>query len=58
MSNVGEIEKKTQACVVALFKERLHYDYLGDWAERANSNIEPTLQTPPQLNLMPVCKQM
>ena len=45
MSNVGEIEKKTQARVVALFKERLHYDYLGDWAERANSNIEPTLLT-------------
>jgi type I restriction enzyme R subunit len=45
MSNVGEIEKKTQARVVALFKERLNYDYLGDWAERANSNIEPTLLT-------------
>ena len=28
MSTVGEIEKKTQARVVALFRERLQYDYL------------------------------
>jgi hypothetical protein len=29
MTAVGEIEKKTQARIVALFRERLGYDYLG-----------------------------
>ena len=46
MSSVGEIEKKTEARVVALFRERLQYDYLGDRADRANranSNIDATL---------------
>ena len=33
MSTVGQIEKKTQARVVKLFRERLCYDYLGDKAE-------------------------
>jgi type I restriction enzyme R subunit len=30
MTSVGQIEKRTQARVVALFRERLGYDYLGD----------------------------
>ena len=34
MTTVGQIEKKTQARVVALFRERLGYDYLGDWTDR------------------------
>ncbi|MDP4034562.1 MAG: hypothetical protein Q8P60_17240 [Pseudorhodobacter sp.] len=34
MSSVGQIEKKTQARVVALFREQLGYDYLGDWTDR------------------------
>jgi type I restriction enzyme, R subunit len=38
---VGQIEKKTQARVVALFRERLGYDYLGNWIDRENKrNIE------------------
>ena len=47
MSTVGQIEKKTQARVVALFRDRLGYDYLGDWIDRApsNRNIEPELLT-------------
>ena len=41
MSTVGQIEKKTQARVVKLFREQLGYDYLGDWTEReGNRNIE------------------
>jgi type I restriction enzyme, R subunit len=50
MSTVGQIEKKTQARV-ALFRDRLGYDYLGDWVDRAglegkgNRNIEPELLT-------------
>ena len=41
MSTVGQIEKKTQARVVALFHERLGYDYLGNWIDRPdNANIE------------------
>jgi type I restriction enzyme R subunit len=41
MSTVGQIEKKTQARVVKLFQDRLGYDYLGNWIDRAsNRNIE------------------
>jgi len=44
MSVVGQIEKKTQARVVKLFRDTLKYDYLGDWTDRAgNSNIEEGL---------------
>ena len=44
MSTVGQIEKRTQARVVALFRERLGYDYLGDWSDRdGNRNIEEDL---------------
>ena len=42
MSTVGQIEKQTQARVVALLSDRLHYTYLGNWLDRAgNANIEP-----------------
>ena len=34
MSSVGQIEKKTQARVVKLFRDQLAYDYLGDWTDR------------------------
>ena len=43
MTTVGQIEKKTQARVVALFRERLCYDYLGDKTDLQNHNIELTL---------------
>jgi type I restriction enzyme R subunit len=43
MTTVGQIEKRTQARIVALFQQRLGYDYLGDRAERDNRNIEPKL---------------
>ena len=45
MTTVGQIEKKTQARIVALFQERLGYDCLGDSADRDNRNIEPLLLT-------------
>jgi type I restriction enzyme R subunit len=39
--SVGQLERKTQDRVVALFHDRLKYDYLGNWEEReGNSNIE------------------
>ena len=47
MSTIGQIERRTQARVVALFRDRLKYDYLGNWLERegfegkGNRNIEP-----------------
>lgn len=47
MSTVGQIEKKTQARIVALLRDRLHYDYLGNWIDRAgNRNIEPEVLLP------------
>lgn len=41
--NVAQIERKTQDRVVKLFQEKLDYDYLGNWEERTNSNIEEEL---------------
>ncbi|HXI24663.1 MAG TPA: HsdR family type I site-specific deoxyribonuclease [Pyrinomonadaceae bacterium] len=40
MSDVGQVERKTQQRVVKLFRDALGYDYLGDWTDRVNSNIE------------------
>jgi type I restriction enzyme R subunit len=41
MGVVGQKEEKTQQRVVQLFRERLGYDYLGDWTHRdCNHNIE------------------
>ena len=43
MSDVGQIERKTQQRVIALFNE-IGYDYLGNWEYRnGNSNIEVDL---------------
>lgn len=38
--SVGDIERKTQNRIVELFRNQLKYDYLGNWEERENSNIE------------------
>lgn len=46
MSNVGQLERKTQNRAVKFFKEQLDYDYLGNWEYReGNSNIEKDLLT-------------
>lgn len=43
-NNIGQRERKTQNRIVALFRDKLHYDYLGNWEERmGNHNIEPDL---------------
>ncbi len=39
--DVGQIERATQNRIVALFRDTLHYEYLGYWEDRpSNSNIE------------------
>jgi len=44
MPAVGQPERATQRRVIALFRDELHYRYLGDWSDRAtNSNIEESL---------------
>ena len=44
MSTVGQRERKTQDRVVALFRDKLRYEYLGDWTDREeNRNIEEDL---------------
>ncbi len=44
MSDVGQIERKTQRRVIKLFTEQLGYDYLGNWEyEDENSNIDNDL---------------
>ncbi|TMO23030.1 HsdR family type I site-specific deoxyribonuclease [Pseudoalteromonas sp. S4741] len=46
MSNVGQLERKTQNRVVKFFKDQLNYGYLGNWEYReGNSNIEKGLLT-------------
>lgn len=46
MSTIGQPERVTQNRVVTLFRDELHYRYLGNWSDRhGNSNIEPTLLT-------------
>ncbi len=46
MSNVGQSERATQNRVIALFRDELHYRYLGDWIDRDdNSNIEEEVLT-------------
>ena len=45
MTPIGQTEKHTQARIVALFQQRLGYDYLGDRTDRDNRNIEPKLLT-------------
>ncbi len=41
MSKVGQIERATQHRIVKLFRDSLHYEYLGNWETREeNSNIE------------------
>jgi len=46
MSKVGAVERVTQDRIVKLFKDQLGYDYLGDWKDRENKNIEPSLLKP------------
>ena len=44
MSNVGQIERKTQEKVIKLFTMNLGYEYLGNWEYRdGNSNVETEL---------------
>ncbi len=44
MSNVGQIERKTQERIVKLFRDRLGYQDLGSWERReGNSNVEVQL---------------
>jgi type I restriction enzyme, R subunit len=44
MSDVGQPERKTQNRVIKLLKDRLDYDFLGNWKDRAEtSNIEVDL---------------
>ncbi len=51
MSVIGQAERATQNRVIALFRDELKYDYLGDWTGRqgfdgkGNSNIEEGLLT-------------
>lgn len=40
MSSISKPERVTQNRIIKLFQNQLGYTYLGDWSERANSNIE------------------
>ena len=44
LNAVGQIERKTQNRVVKLFREKLGYEYLGNWIDRKdNRNVEAGL---------------
>src|SRR3954452_554080 len=46
MSDVGQIERKAQDRVVALLRDQLGYEYLGNWEYREhNANVEVGLLT-------------
>ena len=46
MGSISQPERATQERVITLFRDELHYRYLGDWSERAaNSNIDEPLLT-------------
>jgi type I restriction enzyme R subunit len=46
MCPIGQSERATQNRVIALFRDELGYDYLGDWNDRPNnSNVEEKLLT-------------
>lgn len=46
MDDISKPERVTQRRVIALFRDELKYDYLGDWSDRANNrNIEDDLLT-------------
>jgi len=46
MNPIGQPERATQDRVIALFRDELHYRYLGDWSDRdGNSNVEEGLLT-------------
>ncbi|MDD2800118.1 MAG: HsdR family type I site-specific deoxyribonuclease, partial [Methylococcales bacterium] len=46
MTTIGQPERATQNRIITLFRDELHYDYLGDWTDRPNnSNIEEGLIT-------------
>ena len=42
---IGKPEIVTQKRVIEFFCNELGYRYLGDWSDRANSNIEEKLLT-------------
>ena len=43
MIDLDTPESATQRRVIRLFRDELGYSYLGDWSDRANSNIEEEL---------------
>ena len=44
MDYIGQPERHTQTRIVQVFKEQLHYNYLGNWEDRPNNqNIEESL---------------
>ncbi|MEO8563047.1 MAG: HsdR family type I site-specific deoxyribonuclease [bacterium] len=43
MTGIGKPERATQQRLIALFRDELRYRFLGDWTDRANSNIEEGL---------------
>jgi len=46
-TKVGQLERKTQDRIVALFRDRLGYDYLGNFEEREeNNNVEEVYLRP------------
>ena len=41
MTAIGQPERATQNRVIALFRDELGYQYLGDWTDREGNSHEP-----------------
>jgi hypothetical protein len=49
MSTIGQIERKTQRRVIQLFRDKLGYQYLGDWTDRLALRPQPCRLPPAAL---------
>ncbi len=46
MKIIGQPERVTQNRVIALFRDELGYDYLGDWTDRSGNSKSEILAVP------------
>ena len=56
MATVGQIERKTQNRIVALFRDTLKYSYVGNWEDRLDKLEIHRGYSPLHTPSMPLCR--